>query len=135
MKFLRLSYPLLFLSFLLVSCTDDNPVAPDVDPKVKFIGSWNVKEEIGGQVTGNYPSTVTTDASNSSRIQIGNIYNLGSAQSIKALVINNSLDISQQTITGVIISGTGIYSGNGFILNYTANDGTGPQSVKATYTK
>jgi len=71
MKFLRLSYPLLFLSFLLVSCTDDNPVEPDVDPKVKFIGSWNVKEEIGGQVTGNYPSTVTTDASNSSRIQMG----------------------------------------------------------------
>ena len=135
MKFLSLSFPLLFLSFLLVSCTDDNPVEPDVDPKVKFIGSWNVKEEIGGQVTGNYPSTVTTDASNSSRIQIGNIYNLGSAQSIKALVINNSLDISQQTITGVIISGSGIYSGNGFILNYTANDGSGPQSVKATYTK
>ena len=135
MKFLSLSFPLLFLSFLLVSCTDDNPVEPDVDPKVKFIGSWNVKEEIGGQVTGNYPSTVTTDASNSSRILIGNIYNLGSEQNIKALVVNNSLDISTQIITGITISGTGSFSGSGFILNYTANEGNGPQSVKATYTK
>ncbi len=135
MKFIRLAIPVVFLTMLLVSCADENPVTPEVDAKVKFIGTWNVKEEIGGQVTGNYPSVVTTDSSNTSRIVIKNIFNLGAAENVKALVLNNTLDISQQTVTGVSITGSGTYSGAGFILNYTANDGTGAQTVKATYTK
>jgi hypothetical protein len=120
---------------LLVSCAEEDPIEPETDPKDKFIGTWNVKEEIAGQVTGNYPSVVTSDTSNTSKIVIGNIYNLGTAVKIKALVVNNSLDISLQTITGVNIVGTGTNSGSGYILNYTADDGSGAQTVKATYTK
>jgi hypothetical protein len=135
MNLLRHIFPVLCASMLLVSCAEEDPIEPETDPKDKFIGTWNVKEEIAGQVTGNYPSVVTSDTSNTSKIVIGNIYNLGTAVKIKALVVNNSLDISLQTITGVSIVGTGTYSGSGYILNYTADDGSGAQTVKATYTK
>lgn len=135
MTFSRLAPSIVFLALILASCADEEPIVPEVDPKDKFIGTWNVKEEIGGSVTGNYPSTVTKDSTNTSRILIYNIFNLGAAQRVQALVANNTLDISQQTITGISIAGSGTYSGTGFILNYTSDDGSGAQTVKATYTK
>jgi hypothetical protein len=126
----------LFLCLVLVSCTDEEPVlVPDVDPKDKFIGTWNVREEIGNQVTGNYLSVVTSNPSNTSQIIINNIYNLGSTASISALVANNSLSISQASITGINISGSGTYSGSGFIVNLTVDEGSGPIQVKTTYSK
>jgi hypothetical protein len=121
---------------VLASCTDEETVlVPDVDPKDKFIGTWNVHEEIGNQVTGNYSSVVTSNPSNTSQIIINNIYNLGTTANISALVANNSLNISQTSITGISISGSGTYSGNGFIIYLTVNEGNGPIQVKTTYTK
>ncbi|MCB0820193.1 MAG: hypothetical protein KDC13_06190, partial [Bacteroidetes bacterium] len=61
----------------LNACTEEDPIEPNVDPREKFIGTWNVQEKIGGQVTGAYQSTITNDAGNTARISIGNIYNLG----------------------------------------------------------
>jgi hypothetical protein len=126
----------LFLCFVLVSCTDEEPLLiQDTDPRDKFIGTWNVREEIGNQVTGNYSSVVTNNPNNTSQIIINNIYNLGSAASISALVANNSLSISQANITGVSISGSGTYSGSGFIITLTVDEGSGPIQVKTTYSK
>jgi hypothetical protein len=45
------------------------------------------------------------------------------------------MDISAQTVTGITISGNGIFSNEGFILNYTAVDGSSTQAVQATYTR
>ena len=126
----------LFLCFVLASCADEETVlVPDVDPKDKFIGTWNVREETGNQVTGNYSSVVTSNPNNTSQIIINNMYNLGSTASISALVANNSLSISQANITGVSISGSGTYSGSGFIINLTVDEGNGPIQVKTTYSK
>jgi hypothetical protein len=126
----------LFICFVLVSCTDENPIlVPDVDPKDKFIGTWNVREEIGNQVTGNYTSVVTSNPNNTSQIIINNIYNLGTAANISALVANNSLSISQATITGISIFGSGTYGGSGFIINLTVDEGSGTSQVKTTYSK
>jgi hypothetical protein len=128
-------YLFLLSSLFLVGCADEGVIEPDVDPKDKFLGTWAVKEEIVGQAEQNYTSTITEDAANTSRIKIGNIYNLGVATSINALVAGNSLDISAQTVTGINITGTGSYVGTSIILNYTADDGSGAINVKATYTK
>ncbi len=126
----------IFLCFVLASCADEETVlVPDVDPKDKFIGTWNVREETGNQVTGNYSSVVTSNPNNTSQIIINNIYNLGSTASISALVANNSLSISQANITEVSISGSGTYSGSGFIINLTVDEGSGPIQVKTTYSK
>ena len=126
----------LFFCLVLVSCSDEEPLLiQDTDPKEKFIGTWNVREEIGNQVTGNYLSVVTSNPSNTSQIIINNIYNLGSTASISALVANNSLSISEANITGISISGSGTYSGSGFIVNLTVDEGSGPIQVKTTYSK
>lgn len=127
-----------FLAFglmTLVSCTETDPLEPDVDPRDKFLGTWNVQETIDGQVSGAYQSAVEYDSGNTARIRIGNIYNLGNGSSINALVAGNSLDLVSQSVTGVSISGTGLYSGSGFTLNYTANDGSSNFIVQAVYTK
>jgi len=124
---------LLLLTF--DSCTPEDPIEPEVEQREKFLGNWNVQEKINGQVTGAYLSVVSNDASNASRIRIGNIYNLGVSSSVNALAAGNSLDISAQAITGITITGTGIYSNEGFILNYTAADGSSTSSVQATYTR
>jgi hypothetical protein len=128
----------LVMALLLVafdSCTPEDPIEPEVDQREKFLGNWNVQEKINGQVTGAYLSVVSNDASNTSRIRVGNIYNLGASSLVNALVAGNSLDISAQSITGISITGTGIYSNEGFILNYTAADGSSTSSVQATYTR
>ena len=126
----------LFMCVVLISCTEEDPIlVPDVDPKDKFIGTWNVREEIGNQVTGNYTSLVTNNPNNTSQIIINNIYNLGATANISALVANNSLSISQANITGISIFGSGTYSGSGFIINLTVDEGSGTSQVKTTYSK
>jgi hypothetical protein len=121
----------------LVSCTNEEPLLTQdtEDPRDKFIGSWNVREETGNMVTGNYISVVTINPNNTSQIIINNIYNLSSTAIISALVANNSLSISQTSITGISISGNGTYSGNGFIINLTVDEGDGLKQVKTTYSK
>ena len=126
----------LFMCLVLISCTEEDPIlVPDVDPKDKFIGTWNVREEIGNQVTGNYTSLVTNNPNNTSQIIINNIYNLGATANISALVANNSLSISQANITGISIFGSGTYGGSGFIINLTVDEGSGTSQVKTTYSK
>ena len=126
----------LFMCLVLISCTEEDPIlVPDTNPKDKFIGTWNVREEIGNQVTGNYTSVVTSNSNNTSQVIINNIYNLGSTANISALVANNSLSISQANITGISIFGSGTYSGSGFIINLTVDEGSGTSQVKTTYSK
>ena len=122
-------------SLFLVGCADEAIIEPAVDPKDKFLGTWAVKEEIAGQSTQNYSSNIVSDSSNTSKIKIGNIYNLGAGAKLSALVAGNTLDISSQSITGISIAGTGSFVGTSIILNYTANDGSETINVKATYTK
>jgi len=128
-------YIFLLSSLILVGCAEEAVIEPDIDPKLKFIGTWAVKEEITGQATQNYSSIIVADSSNTSKINIGNIYNLGAGAKLSALVAGNTLDISSQSISGISIAGTGSYAGTSFILNYTANDGSETINVKATYTK
>ena len=122
----------LFMCLVLISCADEEPI---VDYREKYLGTWNVREETGNQVTGNYISVVTSNPNNTSQIIINNIYNLGATTNISALIANNSLSISQANITGISISGSGTYSGSGFILNLTVDEGSGPIQVKTTYSK
>jgi hypothetical protein len=117
------------------ACAEEDPIEPDTDAREKFLGTWSVQEKIGGQVTGAYQSEVTNDAGNTSRISIGNIFNLGAGSSVKAVVAGSSLDISEQVVTGITIQGSGLFSGERFTLNYSANDGTGAQTVEAVYSK
>jgi len=125
----------IFSLFAIVSCADEDPIEPDTDPRDKFLGQWSVLEKEQGVGTLNYTATVVNDSGNTSRIQINNIYNLGSGVSVKALVAGNSLSISTQDADGITISGSGTFSTNSFILNYTADEGDQVHTIKATYTR
>jgi len=134
MRFTRF-FIALFLPLAMVSCAEEDLPEAETDPRIKFTGNWTVSEETAGVSTGTYPSTITLDTANTTQIVIGNIFNLGSTAKIKSLVAGNTLDISAQTIAGISIAGTGTFAGNSFVLNYTANDGSTTESVKATYSK
>lgn len=123
------------LSVGLVACADEDPIEPDTDPREKFVGSWTVSEEVAGTASGTYPSTVSLDSANSAQIRISNIFNLGNAVSVSASVSGNNLSIGSQTVSGISIAGTGSFLANSFVLNYTANDGSVTESVKATYSR
>jgi hypothetical protein len=45
------------------------------------------------------------------------------------------LSIGLQDISGLPIEGSGTYSNNSFVLNYTVDEGDGPIQVNATYTR
>jgi hypothetical protein len=135
-KFLKgiLSISCIALLFF-ASCAEEEEILPDVDPRLKFVGVWNVAETLGGTPNPGYQSVVTTDTSNTSRILIANFYNLGPTVLVKAIVAGNSLSLDQAEVSGIPISGGGTYSNNSFVLNFTANEGDGPMQVSATYTR
>ena len=126
-------------SFVLVlffaSCAEEEEILPDADPRDKFVGTWTVSETINQVNVPGYTSVVILDTANTSRILISNPNNLGSSLSLKAIVAGNSLSIDLQNISGIPIQGSGTYSNNSFVLNYTIDEGDGQIPVKSTYTR
>jgi hypothetical protein len=123
--------------FVLVfaSCAEEEEILPDADPRDKFVGTWTVSETINQVNVPGYTSVVILDTANTSRILISNPNNLGSSLSLKAIVAGNSLSIDLQNISGIPIQGSGTYSNNSFVLNYTIDEGDGTIPVKSTYTR
>lgn len=123
------------MPLVMVSCAEEELPGVETDPRIKFTGNWSVSEETAGVSTGTYPSTIILDSTNTTRIVIGNIFNLGNTATVQASVSSSNLNITSQSVTGISIAGTGSFAGNSFVLNYTANDGSITESVKATYSK
>jgi hypothetical protein len=126
----------IFIGILfLASCSEEDGILPDADTREKFVGTWNVAEQVNQVSNPGYTSVVSIDTANTSKIVIKNVYNLGSSVSIKALVAGNSLSIDQQDASGILIQGNGSFSNSSFVLNLSVNEGDGPLSVTATYTR
>jgi len=133
---IRIFFFLLVSSLVFVTgCAPEETIEPDVDPREKFLGAWKVSENIQGGNTTSYASNVVIDPTNTSRIRIGNIFNLGPASEAFANVAGNSLSLESAAISGFTISGTGAFSSGFFILDYTSTDGDLLFTVKATYTR
>lgn len=135
-----MKYKFLILAFISVlalspGCAPEEDLEPDADPREKFLGGWKVSEEIQGGNTTSYLANVIVDPANTSRIRIGNIFNLGPASEILAIVAGNSLTLESSSVSGFTLSGTGSYSSGFFILDYTSTDGDLFFTVKATYTR
>ena len=110
------------IAIVFSACTTDDEARPAQDERVKFLGGWLCTDD--SQVFGmsTYSINITTIGSADS-IRIGNFNNLGQSTSVIALVAGNALTIPGQSVTGIALSGTGIYSGTGFTMLYNANDG------------
>lgn len=104
----------------------------EVDPRDKFIGTWDVVEKVGSDPVYNYTAVVDY-ATNSAYIRIFNIYFLGPDNYVDALITSNTVTISNEETCDHIINGGGSYSNGQFTLNYTAKTTTDEVSVSATY--
>lgn len=122
-----------FLPFLLIlsGCASDGDNTQEADARDKFTGTWKVREESSAGIQ-NYTSAVSKDPFNSSKVTIGNIYNLGA--SIKAMIAGGNIYLDQTEVSNYLITGSGSFSGDGFVLNCKATDSE-VNSFKATYSR
>ena len=119
----------------MVSC-DGEEKEEDIDPRDKFVGSWNVHEQASNDPTPINYSTNIDYSTNSAYIKIYNIFFQGSDQSVEALVTGDNLTISPQEVCDFEISGKGKYvGGDKFTLDYKAKDLADEITISATYTK
>ena len=114
------------------------------DARDRFVGSWNVSETSSKLVgTRSYSVTVEKDASFPNRVNVYNLYQLGThSDSILANVSAILVDIitipNQYNVDSTnYIGGKGTMSGdNSIVFNYTVDDGNGViDTVSAAFVK
>lgn len=104
------------------SCTTEDD-SDDVDPRLKFGGTWIANENSTVFGASAYQVTASNDTSNSSQILIYNFYNLGLGTPVRGIVSGNNLSIGSQQVSGQTISGSGTFASNNVNITFTANDG------------
>lgn len=127
-----------FILFLfLFSCELEDFDIDSDDPRDDIVDVWSCEEQ-GDLGTQNYTSTISKHPSDSSKIIINYIYGLGNDADAVATYKNRTITISQQTIDGIKIQGTGNVNSDysEITFNYTADDGSGDiDNVYALYTR
>jgi len=126
---------ILGLTLFLSSCTVDDDDGIEEDPRLKFGGTWIANETSSVFGTSAYQVTVSNDPNNTSQIQIANFYNLGAGSRVNAIVAGNSLNITNQSVSGQTISGSGTFINDGFRTTFDANDGQITDNVTVQYSK
>lgn len=122
----------------LTSCDGESSDDDDdmVDPRDKFVGSWNVEEKASNDPAAVHYTANVDYSQNSAYIKIHNIYFLSADEYVEALVTGDNLTISPQTVCDFEISGSGRYvSGDKFTLDYQAEDNADIITINSTYTK
>lgn len=136
----NLLYLFLFISIsaLIVSCDPtDGPDEPDVDPRDKFVGSWICNETSTQNGNSTYNVIVSLNPTNSAQILLAQFYQMSSGQKVYAIVANNNATVPEQTLTGLVIKGSGNYSTTTSKINWTyyVNDGADIDTCTAVYSK
>ena len=119
-----------------IGCTTDEDLGP-TDARDKYIGTWSCTETDAGNVQSTFTVGITKKTSDSTRVFIGNIGNIGSSYKPEAIVNGNSISIPSFNAQGYTVSGSGSYSSSSgnINMNYTVNDGNGNDAFTATLTK
>ena len=132
------------LSFLLIavliaiavsfsSCTEDDPLIPDVDAREKFLGTWGVEESC---VRLEYEVEITAASGSDTKVFIENFAFTGPGYDpAYGYVSGNSVDLPQQTIgDNWKVSGSGTYQSDGTIMwNYYIEIGANASNCEAEY--
>lgn len=118
---------------MLSACApDDDDIV--IDDRDKFIGTWTCNDN--GSTSGTSTYTVVVERlGDVDSVKIKNFYFLGNGNSVTGLVSSNNINLPQQTTDGIIISGSGSFSNNGFSINYKAIDGAVTDNGTAAYSK
>ena len=121
---------LILLSFAaLHACTIESD--PD-NAREDFLGDWTCNEYEGDFAPQTYNVEILAIGSESS-VRIIGLYNQGNNFALSGYVQGSTLFITTQTVDGIAIAGSGIMA-NSFDridLNFTADDGSGGDNVKA----
>ena len=123
----------LFL-FVLVACENDEFNVND--PRLNYVGTWDVNEKTGDFAPQSY--SVSIDLGDlASNIVIRGLYAQGPSFLITAIVNGRNLEIPVQTRTGLTISGSGSSNSefNSINLQFSVNDGSTVDNVTAEMKK
>lgn len=117
------------LVFLLASCED----ATDIDnPREPFLGLWTVTETEGELAPQTYGIEIYAIGLQND-VGITGLYNQGGGFVLQGEVSGRTLLIPLQNVGGLLIGGSGTIDSdfNQIEFNFTANDGSGNDQVKA----
>lgn len=119
-----------------IGCTTDENPGP-TDDRDKYVGTWSCTELDASNVQSTFTVNISKKTSDSTRIYIGNIGNIGSAYKPEAVVSGNTFSIPSYNSQGYTVSGSGSYSSSSgkINMNYTVNDGNGSDAFTAVLTK
>lgn len=126
---------IMLLLSVSISCTVEEDDGPYVDPREKFLGEWNVNNEICNKYR--YVVVISEDPSNSIQVLI---YNFGFSQAVEpdtAIVAGNTITLPWQINSERWeINGIGKYDEKeGIEWTYSLLISGDLQSCTATYTK
>jgi hypothetical protein len=124
-------FGLLALALALTGCTKDD-TTPDSD-RSAYLGKWNVTPT---KLT--YEVTISEDPNSPNGVFISNFALIGSTYPPASAEVNGSsivLDANQVIGDGLVVSGSGVLSGNKITWNYTIFDGADLTNVSETYTR
>jgi len=123
-------FGLFIIIILLNACTIESD--PNNDREV-FLGNWTCNEYQGDFAPQTYNLEIYAIGSGD-RIGLAGLYNQGPSFVVVAEVSGSSLFISTQTVDGITIAGSGTIASNfdQISLNFSADDGSGNDQVKAT---
>jgi len=133
-----MKYPLilLFISMVLISCTDDGDILNPQDDRDAFLGTWNVIESC---VKDAYSVNIVKDPSNSAQVILQNFWLIGyNEKPPYAIVAGTTITIPEQTMCysgNNIVSGSGKLNKSKIEWDYTVNDGADLWTCTANYEK
>jgi hypothetical protein len=121
-----------FLILWLGACVEDPDESFFPDPAAQYHGTWQVKEETGFSAPQSYTMTITEDTSAQGDILIKGLYNV-SGTAVSATVNGTDINLPNQRSEGIQFFGYGTANEDftQLDLQFTANDGAGPDEVRA----
>jgi hypothetical protein len=123
---------ILVVSATFFACQQED-TAPSSADRDKFLGTWITHSSGPVHGTLDFTMTITAGTSSAAQIKIENFDEEGSGTFILGEVSGNNVSLTQTTINGDVISGSGSYNSNGTLsFTYTVNDGQTNDSRTAT---
>ncbi len=133
---------ILSLAFFSSSCVDELPDLSEDSPAELLVGTWGVVENSATYGQQNYEVAFYVFDLDDKMVKIFNFYGLGSWSHVLAGVDGNTITITEQTVEGHKIVGTGTISDDFKTIEFEYNveevsvvKSANSEDVTATFTK